>query len=152
MTATMIPVVDAIRDLCEPPDQADDTRSIAGVLIDRTCAQPIGDAQPNTIYAWEAACRERPIGTGEVQQDFEVTVLYIVDGKGEEGVLQRSREVSEALDERRAAYMKLVRDFANIPPWDSGNIQATSDADFIRQLEVRGIAIRVTGYRLVTGE
>lgn len=152
----MIDVIDGIRDLFEPPDPLEEGKSLGGVTIDRSCAEPIGDAQPNTVYAWEEACREIPIGTGEVRQDFEVVVLYAADGAGELAAGQRSRDVSEALDVKRSVYMKLVRDFANIgfgsdDPTGRGNIQATSDADALRQFATRGIAIRVTGWRLVTG-
>lgn len=146
----MIDVIDAIRDLFEPPSLADPNKSVAGVNIDRSCAEPI-EKVANTIYAWEAACAESSIGTGEVRQDFEVSVLFVVDNEGENAAVLRSRDVSEALDTKRTAYLRLVRLFAHIPPWDSGNITASSDADFLRQFEVRGIAIRVRGYRLVTG-
>lgn len=149
----MIDVVDGIRDLFEPPSTLDPELSTNGVAIDRTCAEPF-EKIANTVYAWEAACRETSIGTGEVRQDFEVDVLYVVDNLGENAIALRSREVSEALDTKRSAYMKLVRDHANMGFGDrlgAGDMQATSDADFLRQFEVRGIAIRVTGYRLVTG-
>ena len=151
----MIDVIDGIRDLLEPPDPHEDGFSVNGVAIDRSCAEPIGDAQANTIYAWEEACRERPIGTGEVQQDFEIVVLYAAGGEGEVAALQRSRDVSEALDAKRVAYMKLIRDNANMGfggRLGEGNIEATSDADARRQFATRGIAIRVSGYRLVTGQ
>lgn len=151
----MIDVIDGIRDMLEPPDPHNEGKSMGGVAIDRSCAEPLGDAQPNTIYAWEEACREKPIGTGEVQQDFEIMVLYVADGAGEVAETQRKREVSEALDEKRIEYMRLVRTFANMAFGDGsgrGNIQATSDADALRQFATRGIAIRVTGYRLVTGQ
>lgn len=150
----MLDVVDGIRDLLEPPDPHESGKSVNGVLIDRSCAEPLGDAQPNTVYAWEEASREKPIGTGEVQQDFEIVVLYVADGAGEVAAAQRSREVSEALDAKRVEYMRLVRTFANIGFGDElgrGNIQATADADALRQFATRGIAIRVTGYRLMTG-
>ena len=150
----MIEVVDGIRDLFEPPDPLDEGKSTNGVLIDRSCSDPF-EKVANTIYAWEAACRESPIGTGEIRQDFEVDVLFVLDNEGENAQALRSREVSEALDAKRSAYMKLVRDHANYPfgsVADAGNMQATSDADFLRQFEVRGIAIRVTGWRLVTGD
>jgi hypothetical protein len=153
----VIDVVDGLRDLLEPPDAQNDGFSLNGVAIDRSCAEPIGDAQANTVYAWEEACRDKPIGTGEVQRDFEIVVLYVADGAGELAIGQRSRDVSEALDAKREAYMKLIRENANIgfggdAPTGRGNIQATSDADALRQFATRGIAIRVTGWRLVTGQ
>ena len=147
MGRVILDVVDALRDLLEPP--FDDERSVNGVLIDRTCSQPNADTVANTIYAWEAARAEVPIGTGEVRQNFAVTLLYVVDNVGE-AAGERDRSVSEALDAKTDEYMKLIRLHAHVPPWDSGNVQATSDADFVRQFEVRGVAIRVTGYRLVT--
>lgn len=150
----MIDVIDGVRDLLEPPDDLNEGFSTNGVAIDRSCAEPIGDATPNTVYAWEEACREKPIGTGEVEQDFEIVVLYVADGAGELAALQRSRDVSEALDAKRNGYMKLVRLNANIGFGDQsgrGNIQATADADALRQFATRGIAIRITGYRIVTG-
>lgn len=150
----MIEVIDGVRDLLEPPDALNDGFSTNGVKVDRSCAEPLGDAQPNTVYAWEEACREKPIGTGEVEQAFEIVVLYCVDGAGEVAAAQRSRDVSEALDTKRAEYMKLVRLNANMPFGDGsgrGNIQATADADALRQFATRGIAIRITGYRIVTG-
>lgn len=146
----MIDVIDALVELVEPADPVDPTKSVNGITIDRSCAQPLSDAAANTLYAWEEACRESPMGTGEVRQDFNIVLLFAVDNEGEDATAVRKRSVSEALDTKRKAWMKTLRLHANVPPWDSGNIQATSDADFLRQFATRGIAVRVAGYRLVT--
>jgi hypothetical protein len=146
----MIEVIDALRELLEPTDAIDESRSENDVILDRSCAQPF-EFVANTLYAWEELRRQVPAGTGEIREDFEIRFVYVSKASEEAGS-KRNRDVSIALDAKADGYLELIRNFANIPPWDSGNIQATVDADMIRQLEVRGIGIRVIGYRMVTGQ
>lgn len=151
----MIDVVDAIRDLLEPPSDADESVSVNGIAIDRTCAMPF-EFRPETIYAAEASdvrtleetMLETAGGTiGVERQTFGVTLLYVVDGEGENAELRRSRAVSIRLDAKRNEWLRKVREHRIGPVWD--HLQGSSDVDFVRQLQVRGIAVRLTGWRFV---
>lgn len=120
-----------------------------GYTWDDTLAQPFEWAA-DTVYLWCETTTEPSIGTGEVRQDFEIMVVIGVDHGGEEAMLMRNRETSLKLDTFRAEVMEWVRLHAHVPPWDSGNLAARSDEDFLRQLELRGVAVMIGGYRLVT--
>lgn len=144
----MIEIIDGLRELLEPTDPVDETRSTNGLILDRTCSQPF-DQAPSTVYAWEESCSHVSIGTGEVQERFEVIFVLTLDNEGETSIAQRSRDVSIALDAKRKEWMRLIRLHKNL---FDGDLAASSDADFLRQLDLRGIAVRIAGWRLITGD
>lgn len=137
----MIDVVDALRELAR-------TVLPTGTVVDEACAAPLV-FEPG-LYAWNESVAHRSIGTGEVREDFIVYLVYVVDHAGEESSQRRSRDVSVALDAGAVAMCSAINANANVPPWASGNIIGETDPDFLRQLEVRGTAVRVTGYRLIS--
>lgn len=145
----MIEAIDAMREMLEPPDPAKPEFSMSGLAIDSSCAQPL-DPAPWTVYAWEETSRQHSIGTGEVQEDFEF-VIVATEPASEAADVERSRDVSVALDDRRETWLKLIRNGGPGRPWANGSLQAMVDADMLRQLGLRGLAVRVTGYRIVTG-
>lgn len=138
----VIDVVDAIR-------HALDGITGLGLVWDDTAAQPF-EWRDDHVYAWAESTQETSIGTGEVRQDFEIMIVAVLDHEGEEAQLRRNRDTSVRLDRIRAEYMQWIRLHPHVPPWDSGNLAARSEEDFLRQLEVRGVAVRVGGYRLVS--
>lgn len=142
MTTGTADIVDALRERLQGA-------VTPGYSWDDTLAQPF-EWVADTVYLWCESTQEIPIGTGEIRQDFEVMVVIGVDHLGEEAVLRRNRETSLKLDQVRREIMQWIRLNANVPPWDSGNIAGRSDEDFLRQLEVRGVAVMIGGYRLVT--
>lgn len=140
----MIDVVDALRELLEP--------NVGGeVTADDTCAQPY-EYVADTLYAWVTAHSWISVGTGEangpseIEERFAIRVVLALSNSGEEAKLARDRDVSKALDDKAASYLSLIATHAQTPPWDS--LSATVDHDFLRQFEVRGIALVVTGWRL----
>lgn len=133
----MIDVLEGIADLVK-----------GDLTLDPAMTQPF-DFQIDTLYVWEEARGHRSIGTGEVREDFEVVAVYVTDNEGETAIATRSRAVTLRIDAWATMALDAVRHNANIPPWSSGNISAITDADFLRQLGVRGAALRVTGYRLL---
>lgn len=148
----MIDLIDALRELLEPESEEAGV-SVNGVRLDNTAAMPF-DFEPNTLYVVE----EQDLRTldetwtpegGVERQSFIVNALYVIDSEGENAITRRSRAVSIALDEKRNEYCRLVRmTRTNGDVWH--HIQASADADFVRQLQVRGIAVRITGYRFVS--
>jgi hypothetical protein len=136
----IVDVVDALRERL--------AQVVTGYRWDDSLAQPF-EWQPDTFYAWAETTQDTPIGTGEVRQDFSIMLVCGVPHGGEEAQLLRNRETSIRLDRARADIMEWIREHANVPPWDGGNIAARSDEDFLRQLEIRGVAVMVGGYRLV---
>lgn len=135
----MLDVLDALVDLVKQADTS--------LVYDDSAAAPY-EWRDGTVYSWIETTNDRSIGTGEVRQDFEIMIVYASDNDGEEARLTRSRAVSEALDSWRRDVMDLIRQNTHVPPWSSGTIAARSDEDFLRQLEVRGVAIMVGGYRI----
>jgi hypothetical protein len=133
----MIVVLDALRELLKQYDPAID--------FDDAMSQPY-EWRENTVYSWAETVDDVPIGTGEVRTDFEILMVYAVGNEGEEAISERSRDVSVKLDTARQAWMDLIRANANAGPWS--NLRARAEQDFLRQLEVRGVGIRISGYRI----
>lgn len=114
--------------------------------LDEALSQPFV-FEPDVLYVWEENRAQTSIGTGEVRENFEVVAVYVSDGDGENAALRRSRDVTVKLDEWANAALDAIRLHANLGPWS--HAQALTDADFLRQLAVRGAAIRVSGYRIL---
>lgn len=139
MTDGLITIIDALQALVEPDPET-------GPTIDDAASQPF-DFAGNTLYAWEENSMRRSIGTGgEVREDFTIVLVYCSEA-AEEAWSQRSREISIALDAKRTAYLDAIRSHEGVGPW--GYISGASDPDFVRAFEVRGIAVRVTGWRIL---
>jgi hypothetical protein len=81
-----------------------------------------------------------------VRQDFDIRVVYIVSNEGEEASKDRSPELAKTLDEKRHAYMETIRTHQSGPLW--AYLRAAMDAAN-RTLQNRGLALRVSGYRIV---
>ena len=142
----MIDVVDAMVALVEPTP---------GVARDGKAAAPYS-YQPNTVYGWVDAHSQAIVGTGEeggwgeIEERFSVRIVFVADNAGEEAAHERDRSVSEALDKKADEYLKaLTRNQAGVP-WDTLTA-VVADHDFVRQLELRGISILASGYRLRRG-
>ena len=134
-------VIDALRERL--------SKEVTGYGWDASLAQPF-EWRDETVYLWAEKTQETSIGMGEIRQDFEIMLVVSTGNEGEEAKLERSRDVSLKLDAARAGILRWIRLNAHVPPWDSGNIAGRSDEDFLRQFEVRGVAVMIGGYRLVT--
>ena len=135
MTVSMLSLMESLADLIAN-----------GYEVDPAFSMPF-DFQRDTLYVWEDARSQPPAGTGEVIENFEIACVVVTDNEGETAIATRSRAVTERLDAWVQRALDEIRTKANVPPWDSGNIQAATDADYLRQLGVRGAMVRVTGYR-----
>ena len=133
----MIVILDGLRELLKQYDTS--------IVFDDAMAQPY-EWRDGTVYMWSETVDDRQIGTGEVQSDFEILMVYALGNEGEEAISERSRAVSVKLDAARRAWMDLIREHANAGPWS--NLRARAEQDFLRQLEVRGVGIRISGYTI----
>ena len=143
----MLEVVDALRSLLEPdPD-----------LVDDTAEMPF-EWQPGMLYVFEDESNWSRLDTGGmIREDFVIMAVYVRPAD-EAPLAKRSREVTEALDARRVRYLTTIADNPSMgaasgdpdepPLWS--HIMGASLPRYLRELEVRGIAVRVVGYRLMS--
>lgn len=134
----MLELIDALRDVL---------RDGLGIAVDESGERPY-DWTPETLYVWEESSAWTSIGTGEKREDF-VVMAAIAEATGEEAAGQRSRETTVALYGYRDAFLEAIRTHANTGPWADGNIEGASVPAYLRQLDVRGVAVRISGYRLI---
>lgn len=135
-----------IRDVCagiaallEPSSQAE---------IDETSSPPFS-WEPGRLYVYPTSQRFTPIESGPtVRQDFDLLAVYVEEGEGEEALRRRSAELSDALDQKADGYTRAVRTNQRTALWD--NIQAALDARPPATLQTRAIALRISGYRIVS--
>ena len=116
--------------------------------LDPAFAQPY-TFESMTLYGWIESRAHTSIGTGEVREDFEIVFVYVTDGDGEEAVLQRDPDVSRKLDAWATAAMDELRQRGDFVMGDDGHLTYRLDADFLRQLETRGAALRISGWRIL---
>lgn len=143
----MIEIVDRLRLLL-------DAASAAGTADD-SCADPVAWGA-DTLYVFEAENGDlhEPVGDGSEDRElFEVIAVYIADAAGENQMTARHRDVSVALDQRKEAYLRAVRE--NRTMLDDGGVElwadlrGRADMGFVRAIQVRGVAVRIAGYRFI---
>lgn len=134
----MLDVIDGLRDLLS--DRLD-------IETDDTGDRPY-DWTAGVLYVWEESSGQISIGTGEVREEF-VVMAAIASPSGEEAAGQKLREVTETLDGYRDVFLTRIRLNSNIGPWASGTIIGASVPSYLRQLDLRGIAVRISGYRII---
>jgi hypothetical protein len=139
-------IVTAIRGILEPLDPEDDPELVPEVTVDDTAAQPL-TFRPATLYVYPRQLAETPIETGPTaRRDFTVMAVLTGPEAGESADERRSGDVSEFLDARREAYLAAVRANQHGVAWDF--LRASEDAG-PSNLEVRAIALRLSGYVIV---
>lgn len=137
-------IIAAVRELLEPAPE--DPEEPVLVAVDETAARPFAWAE-QTLYVYEEATVDTPIETGPVvRQDFTLRAVLTGPRLGEEAKQTRLPAVSTFLDTRRDAYLAAVRASQRTALW--GNLRAAS-APGPATLQVRSIALRITGYRIV---
>jgi hypothetical protein len=170
----MLDLLDAIAELLEPvptlPDDADPETwtpatfefhgheypvGASGVIRDDSGAEPF-DFLPGWLYAFGTGDTRSPTGAGpEDRQDFEITAVYSADAEAETGSGIRTRDLTAALDAKRDGYLRAVRECRNgyvrdgRRTWE--HLIASADFDYLRTFGVRGVAIRLEGWRLTIG-
>lgn len=101
---------------------------------------------PGRLYVWEETDSRTRIGELPTRQDFGARAVVLVDDPGD---TRRSdaRGVTLALDAKRTALVNAIRAAQSTDEWD--HAQAEVDHDYVRAFGVRGLALRITGYRVI---
>lgn len=140
----MLDVIDALRALLEP--------SPSTVTKDDTLERPF-DWKANTLYLYPVLDMHVDPESGvppSVRENFTLEAVYVADSLGEESRKERNRAVSVALDAKAHAYADILAQNStragSTRPWDYIRV-ASVDWDRLRQLDVRGVAVRITGWR-----
>lgn len=139
----MLDAVDALRELLEPPGTT--------VLKDDTAERPFNWAA-NTLYIYPVSDLHADADVGNpptIRENFAIEAVYVADSQGEESKKERLRSVSTALDTKAHAYAAILanaRFRGTGRPWEDARVTSV-DWDRLRQLDVRGVAVRITGWR-----
>jgi len=161
----VIEVVDAVAELLEPwtpsePMERDGSRTVvaqSGVTVDLNSTEPTV-WRPNTLYLWVESDTHNLAGVGnppEEREDFTITAIYVLDAGDEEAKQRRTRSVSEGLDQKAHEYAAAIA--ANRSKYAAGgpapwqHLQSVLDNDLLRAFNVRGIGLRIEGYRYLRG-
>lgn len=161
----MMDVIDALAELLEPwapatPVDRNWSRTVkanSGTVVDLNGAEPIL-WEANHLYLFEDGDQHALAGVGnppEERELFSIVAIYVADSGDEEAKQRRTRAVSEALDVRRHGYAAAIA--ANrsryatggATPWQ--HLESSLDADFVRNFNIRGFALRISGYRYLRG-
>lgn len=116
-----------------------------GVVIDEAASEPFVYL-PNTLYAWEEGQDSHPVDS--VREDFRIRLVYAVDSGDEEPMQQRTRPVSQAMEDIGRAIISDIRTSVGDEPWEYATVDDV-DPDYLRGLNVRGFSLVVAGWRLV---
>lgn len=140
----------------DPVTDSEGSRKIkadSGTTVDLNGVEPFSFLK-DTLYLWPVADSHELFESANpprTEERFEIVALYAADSKDEEAKQRRLRTVSEALDAKGHAWLDLIRrnrsryEAGTPAPWK--NLVARLDPDTIRNFNVRGIALRVAGYR-----
>jgi len=144
----MIEVLDAVLELLEPDG--------SGVRRDHSAAPPF-DYQPKTLYGWVSDDTQDIFSTGVpqpcVQENFELSLIYSGVDDADQAARLKSRALSVELDTKAAAYAAAISAnrsrYANGTPAPWQHLTARIDHDLVADRDVRGIGMRVRGYRFL---
>lgn len=146
----MLDVLDAILNVGEPGGAVDPATSLrtatSGATVDHTGARPFSiDLVADRWFAWLLEDVHRNPETGPaVREDFAFAVLY-VDDAGEQAAQVRSRATSQQMETRAHGFLdRLAAQQANATWLD---IRGAIDRAVITGFSVRGIGLRVSGWR-----
>lgn len=153
----MIDVVDAVLNLLEAGGAVDPKTSLrkatSGIVVDHTAERPPQTAfSKGYLYCYPVQDDHRAPDLGK-REDFVIEALYIADRADEEAQLTARREVSVELDTKAHAYSDVIdanRTRAAARPWDYLTL-ASINWDRLRSFNVRGVALRITGWRYADG-
>jgi hypothetical protein len=141
----VLDVTDALLALLEPAPST--------VVKDDTAERPF-EWVANTLYAYPVTDVHVDPETGAVptvRENFTVEMVFVADHAGEEAKRERDRDVSVLLDAKAHAYADILARNSTRGagrPWDYARV-ASVDWDRLRQIDVRGVAVRITGWRYV---
>lgn len=130
-------LVGAVRTLLEPDSQVD---------VDETGAEP-RVLERDTLYCYPLPeLREVAFETGPTaRQEFRLMAVYVT-GSSEEALRRADAEVSELLDDKRAAYLDVIRSNRSTVTWH--HIEA-AERPAPQGLTTRSLALELSGFRFV---
>lgn len=106
-----------------------------------------GEFEQDRLYVWPTRWDEVPFETSSARrQEFDVLAVYMPEAEGEEATGERSRDLADLLDAKRAAYMAAIRHNQTTTVW--GFIRAAVEAAPVT-IQSRGAQVRVSGWRIV---
>lgn len=154
----MLDVIDALLNLLEPGGAMDAETALrtatSGTTVDHTAARPYQvEFQPNTLYAWPGPDRHVVTEAGNPpseREEFTLELLYCATSSSEQAKSQALRAVSAVVDAKAHAYMAVVA--ANKAPSSNpdapwSELRGEINPDTIRGFNVRGVGLRLTGWR-----
>lgn len=133
---SMVVLMQALRGLLEPTLAEEDPFS-----------EPFG-FRTGGLYLWEEDHRDEEYATrgGPITTHFEVNLVYMADGQGEQARGRARRAVTQVLSAKMDAYLAALRSNLSTDEWD--HVQASVDHDRVRTLDGRGFALRLSGHRM----
>jgi hypothetical protein len=152
----VLDVLDSLLELAEPGGEIDPASSLrvatSGSHVDHTGARPLAiDLDADCWYGWLLSDRHETFEVGNPPSEREVfafAVLYVA-ASSEQAKEARSREVSDLIDGRAHGFLgRLAGKRSNLPVWSEA--EGAIDQAIITGLSVRGVGLRVTGYRYHT--
>lgn len=101
------------------------------------------------LYAYRVTDEYVGIESGPTaQQNFDIRLVYVTSSDGEEAHLERDPDIATFLDGKRHAYMEALRNRPQSEPYWTYARPIVEDGP--ETLENRSVAVRVTGYRIVS--
>ena len=125
-------------------------RGESGTWRDLSAAEPFGYVgYPDTLFLFEWGPDIRGLAGASPQdlERFALQAVYVADAKDEEPQERRRRDVTETLDAKREFYAARIRQRRSAASWS--HLECTIDGDYVRAFEVRGVALRISGWRVV---
>ena len=154
----MIAVLDAALTLIEPGGGIDLATALrpatSGTTVDHAAARPFEfEFDGDRLYGWPAAARHQVMEVGNppsFRQNFTLDLAYVIGNGGEQAKARRSRAVSLALDVKAETYLSVLASNVELAgSWEE--IVGELNPDVIRGFDVRGIGLRLTGWRYLQG-
>lgn len=155
----MLDLIDALRDMLEPPAVPPVTRVVKGETQDQAASdtwRDLSGAEPfeymkaaDTLFLFEWGPDVRALAGASPSdlERFAIQAVYVADSGDEEAQQRRKRSVTQALDARRELYAARIRQHRSAQTWS--HLECTIDGDYVRGFEIRGFALRISGWRII---
>jgi len=150
----VLDVLDAVLSLVEPGGDIDLETGLraaaSGTVVDHSGARPFDlEFDHDYLYGWVNDDRHVTAETGDppsIRENFTLELIYAADSQGEQAASRRLRSVSEVIDAKAHEYLALIA--ANVAYGDAWqDLTGQINPDTIRGFNVRGVGLRLTGYR-----
>lgn len=157
----ILDVLDGLLQVVEPGGEIEvDSHGVATRIANSTVRVDHNGDRPfayeaGHLYGWAEADTHLPDSAGpSVREDFVVRLVLVAANEGEEAEQRRHRALTAELDARGHLYLSRLAAnrsrYADGQPAPWGHVAGVLDHEYIRAIEVRGLALVVTGYRRST--